>query len=217
MDALDLLVRKYASLAGYLARRALAKAPPHQDREDILSYAQHGLLDAIEKFNPDQGVKFETYATRRITGAIIDGQRSQDPLSRSARKQVKDVAAASDAIWEATSQEPSLEQIAEKTGMTLDEVRNTLLAQKSLNASLDDASAQFESSGVHSDAETSMELADLRSEVAHRLAKMQGRAKAFLLVHYCDERNMKDTAEELSIGASWCRNARSQLIDGLRG
>src|SRR3954468_20951476 len=67
-DALDFLVRCYAPLAGYLAQRALAKAPEHQEPEEILGFAQDGLLDALGKFNPAVGVKFETYATRRIAG-----------------------------------------------------------------------------------------------------------------------------------------------------
>jgi RNA polymerase sigma factor FliA len=59
-EALDVLVRGYAPLAGYLAHRALVKAPEHQDPEEILSFAQDGLLDALRKFDPAQGVKFET-------------------------------------------------------------------------------------------------------------------------------------------------------------
>ena len=86
--ALEALVIHYEPLARYLARRALAKAPAHQDAEDLISYAHRGLLDAILKFEPGRGLKFETYASRRIGGEIIDGLRRQDPLTRTTRQRV---------------------------------------------------------------------------------------------------------------------------------
>src|SRR5205814_5546359 len=136
-----------------------AKAPVFQDREDILSYAQHGLLDAINRFDPGHGVKFETYATRRITEAIIDGQRRQDPLARQTRRKVKIVEAALNELADQQRLEPAIEEIADHAQMTPAEVRAALLARQSLNASLD-TGAQ-ETRGMDSEAEVVAMVAEL--------------------------------------------------------
>src|SRR4051812_12753057 len=154
---------QYAGLAGYLGRKALAKAPPYQDREDILSYAHHGLLDAIQRFKPAMGVKFETYATRRITGAIIDGQRRQDPLARQTRRKVKIVEASIEQLWDESDRDPTIEDIADRAKMSVAEVRASLVAQQSLNASLDTEHSQVEARGLDSDAEVVAMVGELRS------------------------------------------------------
>lgn len=214
LEAMEVLVRQYASLAGYLARRALAKAPPHQDREDILSYAHHGLLDALNKFDPLQGVKFETYATRRIAGAIIDGQRAQDPLTRSARRQVKLVEFSIEILWEKLDRDPTAQEIANEVGMSVEAVRESLQARKSLTSSLD-AEPLEEANAHHGEAETVVQMREARGQMAMRLAGLDGRATAFVLAHYCDGLNMKETGQVLSIGPSWCRNARTQTLEAL--
>jgi RNA polymerase sigma factor for flagellar operon FliA len=213
-EALELLMAQYASLAGYLGRKALAKAPAFQDREDILSYAHHGLLDAIQRFDPGQGVKFETYATRRITGSIIDGQRSQDPLARQTRRKVKLVQAAVDQLWEDLDREPSIDEIAARTEMTVDEVRATLLAQQTLNASLD--AEETETRGVASEAEVTTMMSELRGRLASRLASLSVRSRIFMLHLYVDDLAMNQVAKVLGISPAWCRQTRSAAMQELR-
>lgn len=216
-DCVELLVRQYAPLAGYLARRALAKAPPYQDAEDILSYAQHGLLDAIQRFDPGQGVKFETYATRRIAGAIIDGQRKQDPLARGARKQVKAMEAAIAGLWDELAREPTVEEIAARLGEPTDSVRATLLAQKSLAGSLDAENGVAETRGVESDGQIAMQMAEVRGRVAAKLATLPARPRAFFLAYYCDRLNLREAGRELAMSNDWLREAKAHVVQHLRG
>ena len=208
-ETTDPLFRQYAPLAGYLARRALAKAPPYQDAEDIYSYAHHGLLDAIAKFDRGAGVKFETYATRRVAGAIIDGQRRQDPLARGTRKKVKQLEAAQAEHWEETSQDATLEELAERMGESVDVVRQVLLAQKSLNGSLDIENSAIDSRGIHSDAEVEVELAELAEVLGERLAQLSGREVAFVLAHYVDGAS--------GIHRTWDGQTRKRVLAALRG
>lgn len=217
LDAMDLLVRQYAGLANYLARRALAKAPAHQDPEDILSYAQHGLIDAVRRFSPEHGVKFETYATRRISGAIVDGQRKQDPLARTTRRKVKLVEAAMTTLWERLQRDPTVEEIANEIGDTAEGVRKALVDQKSLNGSLDVDHGPQDTLGVNSEAEVQVHLAEVRVRVAERLAKLPPRARAFVVVYYCEATNLKDTSTTLGISGELCRQTRNQILDTIRG
>lgn len=219
-EALELLMAHYAGLAGYLGRKALAKAPAWQNREDILSFAQLGLLDAIQRFDPSHEVKFETYATRRITGAIIDGQRREDPLARQTRRRVKVMQAAVDDLWEVNQRQPTNEEIAAHADMTLDEVKSTMLARQSLNASLDtedrnDTNGSLAMS-MDSEAEVVTMVAELRVRLADRLAELSPRSRVFILSLYCDALSMKDVSEKLGISPAWCRQTRAAAMQELR-
>lgn len=209
-EALDALVRQYAPLAGYLARRALVKAPEHQEADEIVSFAQDGLLDALRKYDPAQGVKFETYATRRIAGEIVDGLRRKDPLGRVMRRQVKQVSAVAAELWEETNRAPSAREIAERAGMGEAEVRVALLAQQTTNDTLENPAlaGRFTQAG---EAEATAELGELSKVVAHRLAMMAPRERAFVLAHYVDDLNIKSTAEQLMISTGQCRRIRTEV------
>lgn len=215
-EALELLMAHYHGLASYLGRKALAKAPAWQDREDILSFAHHGLLDAIQRFDPGHGVKFETYATRRITGEIMDGQRRQDPLARQARRKVKVVEAAINQLWEQHRREPQIEEIADKAGMNVDEVRTALVDRQSINASIDDENGSLETRGMDSEAEVITMMAELRARLAVRLADLSPRSRVFILALYCDGLSMKDVSETLGISPAWCRQTRAVAMQELR-
>jgi RNA polymerase sigma factor for flagellar operon FliA len=218
----EVLVRQFLPLANYLARRALAKAPPHQDPEDIRSYAHHGLLDAIERFRPDAGASFETYATRRITGSIIDGQRKQDPLTRSGRRTVKTMAATIEDLWAEHGREPTLEEIAEASGLEEDVVRRSLVEQQTMNASLDlmaEQGGHEDSVGpsAEGDVELQAQMAEIGRMVSHRLANLGGRERAFTLLYYRDGMSMSETAEALDIGSDWCNRTRTTVLAAIRG
>lgn len=214
-DAIDLLVRTYAPLAAYLARRASRKAPPYQDPDDLLSYAHHGLLDAIRLFEPAVGVKFETYATRRITGAIIDGQRRQDPLARSTRRMVKAMQAAINDLWEQHDRDPSVAEIAKEMDESEDVVRATQLAQKSLNGSLDADNAAPETFSVEAGGEISVQLVEARDRVASRLAALSPQQRAFVLTYYCDQLTLRATAQTLRMSNVGCRDTRNSVLSSL--
>ena len=87
----DKLIVQYIYLTRYVIGRVKVNLPPSFSYEDIASYGVEGLIDAIEKFSPNKGAKFETYALMRIRGAIIDRIRSSDWLTRPKRQKIKDV------------------------------------------------------------------------------------------------------------------------------
>lgn len=136
-QALEILVAHYEPLARYLAHRARTRAPAYQDADDLLSYAHHGLLDAIPRFEPERGFKFETYASRRITGEIIDGLRKQDPLSRPVRRRVKTLAAAEADLQDALNRQPTIKELAAALSLPEEEIRELLVLRQTLNRSID--------------------------------------------------------------------------------
>ena len=79
------LVLQYAPFIKYIANRITARLPSHIDIHDMINSGVLGLIDALEKFDPDKGVKFETFCTPRIRGAILDELRSMDWVPRLVR------------------------------------------------------------------------------------------------------------------------------------
>lgn len=219
-DLQELLVIHYEPLARYLARRALAKAPPYQDAEDILSYAHHGLLNAIERFDPSKGFKFETYATRRISGAIIDGQRKQDPLGRQLRKRVKTMAAASDNLWNILGRQPTTVEIAEALeGETVESVRELVLAQQSVAGSLDesqDGNNDVEAATGATEAEVHQQVRELRDGLAYLLARLARRERIFVLLHYVQQQTFAQVSRTLGVTEARSGQLRQEVLDSLR-
>lgn len=83
------LIVHYASLVNYVAGRVAVGLPGYVDRDDLLSYGIMGLLDAVGRFEPERGLKFETFAIPRIRGSILDGLRKEDWVPRRTREKVK--------------------------------------------------------------------------------------------------------------------------------
>ena len=87
----DQLILQYIYLTRYVVGRVKVALPPTFSYEDVSSFGIEGLIDAVEKYTPKMGARFETYALIRIRGNIIDKVRSQDFLPRSIRRKIKDV------------------------------------------------------------------------------------------------------------------------------
>src|SRR5207244_5200609 len=87
----DRLILQYAPLVKYVAGRIRSGLPASVDQADLVSEGVIGLIDAIEKFEPERRLQFQTYAVPRIRGAIIDGLRAADWVPRSVRDKVRDI------------------------------------------------------------------------------------------------------------------------------
>ena len=87
----DRLILTYAPLVKYVAGRLGSGLPAHVDENDLVSYGLLGLIGAIERFDPDRDIKFETYAIARIKGSIIDELRAMDWVPRSVRSRARDI------------------------------------------------------------------------------------------------------------------------------
>jgi RNA polymerase sigma factor for flagellar operon FliA len=116
------LILHYMPLVGAVAKRVGVTLPAHIDDEDLVSYGYFGLMDAIEKFDLDRGIKFETYASTRIRGAIIDELRSIDWIPRSVRSQVRNINQTFQALESDLQRKPTDEEMSTSMGISLDEL-----------------------------------------------------------------------------------------------
>ena len=87
----EALIVHFSPLVKYVAGRVAVGLPPNVEQADLVSYGMFGLIDAIDKFEPERGYKFETYAISRIKGAILDELRSIDWVPRSVRSKLRQI------------------------------------------------------------------------------------------------------------------------------
>ena len=87
--AKEKLIMESMALVRVVAKRIVRKTPPNVELDDLISVGVIGLIDAIEKFDPEKGTKFKTYAEHRIRGSILDELRAQDWVPRSIRRKEK--------------------------------------------------------------------------------------------------------------------------------
>lgn len=124
------LILHYAPLVKFVAGRVGVGLPPNVEHSDLVSYGIFGLIDAIEKFDIERAIKFETYAISRIRGAIIDELRALDWIPRSVRSKARGVERATAELEAILHRSPTDAEIADHLGLTLPEL-NQITSQVS--------------------------------------------------------------------------------------
>ncbi|MGN8644974.1 FliA/WhiG family RNA polymerase sigma factor [Gracilibacillus sp. HCP3S3_G5_1] len=120
------LIENYMYLVQYHVQRIAVNLPKSVNKDDIKSLALFGLYDAILKFDNTRDLKFDTYASFRIKGAIIDGLRKEDWLPRTTRDKVKKIEHAIEVLEQSLQREATPNEIAEYLGLTTEEVEDSL-------------------------------------------------------------------------------------------
>ncbi len=120
------LILHYAPLVKFVAGRVGVGMPASVDHADLVSYGIFGLMDAIEKYDPQRGIKFETYAVTRIRGSIIDELRAVDWVPRSVRSQARQIEAAIQHLVPLLGRSPTDEELAEHLDLEVGELQDAL-------------------------------------------------------------------------------------------
>lgn len=122
----DILVKKYKSLVSYHVQRIGAGLPKNVSRDDLMSLGMMGLFDALNKFDINRDLKFDTYASFRVRGAIIDGLRKEDWLPRSAREKAKKMETQIEKLEQQLMRHATPEELAEFMNMPVEDVYQTV-------------------------------------------------------------------------------------------
>lgn len=125
-DARNQLILEYLDLVKYQAGRVKNKLPDRIELEDLESYGVIGLIDAIEKFEPERGYKFNSYAQKRIKGEIIDQLRKLDWLPHSIRQKAKIIKRASQELEKKLKRKPTVDEITQKVDISNSEIKKVL-------------------------------------------------------------------------------------------
>src|SRR5581483_7074450 len=123
----DRLIVNYSPLVKYVAGRLGSGLPAHVDEADLVSYGLLGLMSAIDRYDPERDIKFETYAIARIRGSIIDELRTLDWVPRSVRSRAREIERAIRELESRLARAPTDEEIAQKIGVTQEELEESLV------------------------------------------------------------------------------------------
>ncbi|WP_026881266.1 FliA/WhiG family RNA polymerase sigma factor [Clostridium akagii] len=118
-DSKEEIVKKYIPLVKYIASRVIIGKSKYIEYEDLVSYGMVGLMDALNKFDEERGMKFSTYASIRIKGAMIDELRKNSPISKGAMDKLSRYNKAIDKLQKELLREPSNLEIAEELEVTM--------------------------------------------------------------------------------------------------
>jgi RNA polymerase sigma factor for flagellar operon FliA len=125
-EARERLILHYAPLVKFVAGRVASGLPQSVEQADLVSYGVFGLIDAIDKFDPSRGFKFETYAIARVKGAIIDELRSFDWVPRSVRAKARAIERAYSKLENELRRTPDDAELARELGVSGDELAKAL-------------------------------------------------------------------------------------------
>src|SRR5438552_2293801 len=120
------MLKQYSPLVRRLAHQLIAKLPANVEIDDLIQVGMIGLTDALTRFDVQQGVQFETFATQRIRGAMLDELRGGDWMSRGTRKQQRTIEAAVHKLEQKFGRAPQESEIAKEMGLGLAEYQELL-------------------------------------------------------------------------------------------
>lgn len=219
----NMLLESYLPLVEVIASKSKAVLPPHIEIEDLVNDAFFGLVDAVQKFDASKGFKFETYASQRIRGDILDRLRDYDWVSRYSRFKFKQVAQAELSLQTELQREPKLQDIAEKLNWTLDEVVKVQSAyQASFSVNIDEyiTDATHESFSLQElladesedDFATGMELNEMLSSLELALFKLNEQESIIVFLHHFEQLKFAKIAELLDISTAKIAQIYDQAI-----
>lgn len=204
------LIIEYAQLVKYVAGRLSMYLGSNVEFEDLCGYGVFGLIDAIDKFDYEKGVKFETYASLRIRGSIIDSIRKMDWIPRSIRKKQKAMDAAIRKLEDDYGRPPSDEEISLELQISLDEYykwenQTKALALTSLEEWVDQGGeTKFEpaSKSIDNQPEKMAERSALKNILIHAIDHLSEKEKKVILLYYYEELTLKEISAIMNVSES---------------
>jgi RNA polymerase sigma factor for flagellar operon FliA len=228
-EARERLILHYAPLVKYVASRVATGLPASVEQADLVSYGVFGLIDALQKFEPGRGNKFETYAIPRIKGAIIDELRAMDWVPRSIRFKAREIEKAHSDLEAMLKRQPSEAEMAERLGISRSELHDVVSqisfvsvlaldelvsvgADRGEQVSLIDTLAD-----KHLDPTSGVESQETRGLLAAAINSLSEREKIVVTLYYFEGLTLAEIGEILGVTESRVCQIHTKAVGGLRG
>ena len=210
----DTLIVQYIYLTRYVVGRVKVALPPTFTFEDISSYGIEGLIDAVEKYTPRSGARFETYALVRIRGNIIDKIRSQDFLPRSVRRKIKDVKEAQEQLKKQFGRPATNSEVAELLGMETEKVDQILADDTTITSIYEKKGSGDDNLEVidtikdetHKAPHEVYETKDINNQLEAALKRLPERERMVMVLYYHENMTFKEIGETVGISESRSSN-----------
>ncbi len=217
------IILEYSGMVKIIAGKLSIYLGYNVEFEDLVSYGIFGLIDAIDKFDPDKGVKFETYASLRIRGEILDQIRKLDWMPRTLRQRQKQLDAAYRKIEVETGRTASDEELAAELGISMDELESWHNQTKascllSLEEYMEqsDVSAENSTSCDYVQPERVVEKQELKKILMEALATLTEKENKVVVLYYYEDLTLKEISRILEVSESRVSQLHSKAIAKLR-
>jgi RNA polymerase sigma factor FliA len=213
--ARERLVLAYSPLVKFVAGRMSSGLPAHIEEADLISYGLLGLIGAIERFEPEREIKFETFAVARIKGSIIDELRSLDWVPRSVRAKAREIEAAHSKLERELGRTPTDEEVSTALEMSMDDFQEALIQiSNSSLVALDELWAVSDASGDKVslldtmrdpsavDPARELGVSELKDRLAHAISRLPEREKLVVALYYYENLTLREIGEVLGVTES---------------
>jgi RNA polymerase sigma factor FliA len=207
-----------------LARRMAASMPHSIDIGDLVQDGVLGLIDAAHRFDEDRGIKFETFAERRVRGAMIDALR-RDAWPRGVRRQRRELEAAREALRRELGHEPSLADLAARLGSDEKRLNRTIVRINTIESTSPLAAGDHLNESALPAAlvpsepdspDTAYEKVEMRERVRNAIQSLPGREQKVIGLYYYGEVTMKQIGAEIGVNESRVSQLHARAIRRLR-
>jgi RNA polymerase sigma factor for flagellar operon FliA len=213
--AREQLVLAYSPLVKFVAGRMSSGLPAHIEESDLISYGLLGLIGAIERFEPEREIKFETFAVARIKGSIIDELRSLDWVPRSVRAKAREIEATQVKLEHELGRPPTDEEIAGRLDISVEDFQESLMQiSNSTVVALDELWTVSDSSGDQVslldtmkdpnavDPARELGVSELKDRLANAIARLPEREKLVIALYYYENLTLREIGEVLGVTES---------------
>lgn len=202
------IVVKYMPLVKHIVKKLCISDIAPSEYDDLVNQGVIGLIDAIEKFQPSKGVKFETYASIRIRGEIIDYLRKKDWMPRSLKKRYKKIEETIEQLQQKYNREPTVEEIMSASGLSKNDVLKTLSYINvsninSLEEAIENNLKIYSLMDVcNKNPEEEALFAELKKKISKAIENLQEKEKLVITLYYYEDLNYKDISKILNLTES---------------
>jgi RNA polymerase sigma factor FliA len=219
------LILEYSHLIKFIAGRLNIYFGTNVEYDDLVGFGVFGLIDAIDKFDIKKGVKFETYASLRIRGSIIDSIREMDWVPRSLRQKNKELEKVYYEVENELGHSASDKEVADKMGITVDEFYKLLNeVNVSSMVSLEEFLEQNYEIGVDMPSmstedrpENYIEIVELKGILADAIEKLPEKEKIVISMYYFEELTLKEISAIMKVSESRISQLHTKAILRMRG
>lgn len=205
------IIIEYSPLVKIVAGKMSMYLGKNVEYDDLVSYGIFGLIDAIDKFDLKKDVKFETYASLRIKGSILDQIRKMDWIPRTVRQRQRALDEANKAIWQRTGRQATDEELAEEMGMTEDEylsfvsslkLTNVVSLNEFMEAGGNEPAMDTKKNSYFEQPEEKVSREELKQKLSSAIEILTDRERQVILLYYYEDLTLKEISEVMSVSES---------------
>ncbi|MDH5424949.1 MAG: RNA polymerase sigma factor FliA [Gammaproteobacteria bacterium] len=218
-DERDKLVTEHVVLVKRIAHHIGNRLPSNIQIDDLIQSGMIGLLEAAKNYDPSQGASFETYASIRIRGAILDEVRGTDWTPRSVTRKVREVTQAVHEVENALGRDPTNFEVAEHMGISLDDYHTIL--KDSMTSRLFSLEQVEDENGVLGrsnlpEPHAKLEHSNFKQALAKEIQKLPEKEQLMMSLYYNEELNLKEIGAVLNVSESRVSQIHGQALIRLR-